>query len=274
MPAAGPPFGVLLLGLATVTGSPSPPPTQPVTLRLADCAFTAEPGGSSVRTTCTLDQVASLAQRIDALERTMARVQSSINFPPEAPPPASPPPPPMPPTPPPPLYPPPDPTFESLVTNYQFSSMSPDVVASGECTTTSCGMMWSNGVTCMVGAGASGRTEFGWGDTGNADGTNYIIFTMSRPIRLASIGGTTADHTCGGYWGTARLYGSNDASNWAQLATLTDSTSFCSQNIGNCMSLGPSTISDASPYSYYKFSACCNGRGTYHHFSGLHFALA
>ena len=86
------PLFVLLLAANTAAAASTA--ATAAELQLADCKFRAEPGATTVTTTCTLDQVASLADRVDALEAQLALLSKSVTFPPQTPPPASPPPPP------------------------------------------------------------------------------------------------------------------------------------------------------------------------------------
>ena len=246
------PLFVLLLAANTAAAAGTA--ATAAELQLADCTFRAEPGATTVTTTCTLDQVASLADRVDALEAQLALLSKSVTFPPQTPPPASPPPPPTPPTMPPPA------SFQSLVSSYTWSSQHSETAAI--CDATSCPAMWRT--TCST---VRPWVNVGFGDTGNAAGQNWIMFEMKSPVRVFSFGGFASSHSggMGRYWGTATFSGSMDGTSWTQLASVSGG--------GQCAQMGPvSTTDSTTAFPYFKVDFCCNPRGTYHSFNSLSIA--
>lgn len=72
--------------------------------------------------------------------------------------------------------------FDSLVAWYEFSNSAIEGRGPNneDCNSTSCAEIWDT--TC--GAARGGAREFSFGDTGNSNGDNFIVFTMSAKLRL------------------------------------------------------------------------------------------
>ena len=98
--------------------------------------------------------------------------------------------------------------------------------------------------------------NFGFGATGNSEGTNYFTLTLNQATAFKKFAVYEMYQSGYRYTGNVKVYGSNDNSNFTLIAQTSQTTSVQ-------FNRNETDISDTTEYLYYKFDFYGNSRGTY-----------